>query len=273
MPGELISREQLERIIRRASELQTGERDIGDGLTEQELLTLGRDVGIPVRYVRQALLEERTRTITEPARGAWAWLAGPERLSAGRVVPGDEAAVERALARWMQEEELLQVKRRFPDRTSWEPKAGAFASIQRALGAGGKAYALARVREVAGQVTQLEPGFCHAELVADVQNQRKARLAGAGLLALASLAVAALGFAVPLAVISPLLYLQSALLGVAAVYVARRHRTHNERAQVALERVLDRLEHGEIRGDRTLPAPRDGTFVRIAEEIRKSFQF
>src|SRR5256886_2534968 len=89
----------------------------------------------------------------------------------------------------MEDEELLQVKRRYADRTSWEPKVGAFASIQRALGSKGKTYALARAAEVAGQVTQLEPGFCHAQLMANVQNLRKARLAGAG--ALAALATAA----------------------------------------------------------------------------------
>jgi len=42
MAGELISREALDRIIQRATELQTGERDIGDGLSEDELLALER---------------------------------------------------------------------------------------------------------------------------------------------------------------------------------------------------------------------------------------
>jgi len=59
----------------------------------------------------------------------------------------------------MTEEELLQPKRHFADRTSWEPKAGAFASIQRAF-AGKRRYSLARAAEIAGQVVQLEPGFC-----------------------------------------------------------------------------------------------------------------
>ncbi len=54
---ELISREALERIIKRAAELQASERDIGDGLTENELVALGKDVGIPAGYLRQALLE------------------------------------------------------------------------------------------------------------------------------------------------------------------------------------------------------------------------
>ena len=55
MGQELISREALERIIKRAAELQASERDIGDGLTENELVALGKDVGIPSGYLRQAL--------------------------------------------------------------------------------------------------------------------------------------------------------------------------------------------------------------------------
>src|SRR5262249_493106 len=144
---DLISREALERIIKRAAELQAGERDIGDGLTSTEVVALGKDVGIPDRYLRQAMLEEQTRIVPEAATGTWAWLGGRRSIVAHRVVPGERATVERALSRWMTEEELLQPKRHFADRTSWEPKAGAFASIQRAL-AGGRRYSLARAGEV-----------------------------------------------------------------------------------------------------------------------------
>ena len=59
-PAGRIDRTALERIIQRAAELQTAEREIGDTLTSDELLALGREVGIPVRYLQQALLEERT---------------------------------------------------------------------------------------------------------------------------------------------------------------------------------------------------------------------
>src|SRR5947207_7262797 len=176
MAGELIRREALERIIQRAAELQAGERDIGEGLTEADLLSLGNDVGIPARYLRQALLEERTRPPVEARGGLPGWLVGPARLSAQRVVAGEPVGVARALGAWMEQEELLQVKRRYADRTSWEPKVGAFASIQRALGAGGKSFALARASEIAAQVTQLETGLCHVRLSADVRRQRRQRL-------------------------------------------------------------------------------------------------
>ena len=59
-----IDREALERILKRATELQAGERDPGHDLTDQEVMALGREVGLPARYLQQALLEERSRVGT-----------------------------------------------------------------------------------------------------------------------------------------------------------------------------------------------------------------
>lgn len=267
MAGELISREALERIIKRAAELQAGAQDIGDGLTQAEVVALGKDVGIPDRFLRQAMLEERTRTTPEATRGTWRWLAGPRSITAHRVVPGERTAVERALNRWMEEEELLQPKRRYPDRTTWEPKAGAFASIQRAL-AGSRRYTLARAAEVTGQVAQLEPGFCLVRLEADVGRQRAARLTGAAVMVAGGWAVTGVltMLAIPLASV---LLLPGAALTMGAVLVARSHRGPNERAVVALEQVLDRLERGEIRAERALPPQHP--LERIADQVRKAF--
>ena len=269
MPGELIRREALERIIQRAAELQAGERDIGEGLTEADVLALGQDVGIPTRYLRQALLEEQTRSVVTGGTGLFAWLTGPSLLTAERVVPGDRGAVERALTVWMEREESLQVKRRYADRTTWEPRVGAFASIQRALGARGKTFALARATEVGGQVTQLETGFCHVRLVADVRGERARRLWGAALLVLWGAVLA--GVLPALGALAPWAAIPTAVAWAAALAVARRHRRENERIQVGLEQVLDRVEHGEIKPEHALPGPRVNTFVRIAEEFRKAF--
>lgn len=269
MAGELITREALDRIIQRAAELQTGERDIGDGLTEADVVKLGNEVGIPARYLQQALLEERTRTSVSEARGAFSWLFGPGQLWAERVVPGSRADVEQALTRWMEDEELLQVKRRFADRMSWEPRAGAFASIQRAFGGGGRGYALARAEEIHAQVTQLEPGFCHVRIGAVVTNLRRRRMAGGSaiggtgvMMTGAMMVIGAFGVAAlaPLAVLVP--------VGIA---FARAHERENDRVQVALEQVLDRLERNEIRPGHRLANPVNPV-ERIADEIRKTFQ-
>src|SRR3989449_2796776 len=175
MAGELIRREALERIIQRAAELQAGEQDTGEGLTDPELPALGQDGGIPSRSLGQALLEEQTRPPAEARGGVLAWLVGPGRLSAQRGVAGEPAVIDRALGTWMQEEELLQVKRRYADHTTWEPKVGAFASIQRALGAGGRRFALARAAGGAGRGPPLQSGLLHGEPVADVRNGRRPR--------------------------------------------------------------------------------------------------
>lgn len=263
--GDLITREALERIIKRAAELQAGAQDVGDGLTQKEVLALGKDVGIPNRFLQQAMLEEQTRTVVETRRGFWSWLTGPRSLSAARVVPGDRATVERALNRWMEEEESLQVKRRFADRTSWEPKAGAFATIQRALGAKGRRFSMANAGEIAGQVTPLEAGFCHVALVADVRPSRARRLqGGAVLFTFGAIFTAALAVTLGAVAVIP-----AAVLVPVSALVARRHRADNERVQIAMEQVLDRLERGEIRAEHALPAQHP--LERIADQVRKAF--
>jgi hypothetical protein len=275
MAGELIDRQALERIVKRAAELQAGEREIGEGLTQGELMALGKDVGIPDRYLRQAMLEEQTRTAPEVPAGFWGWLTGPKAIVAHRVVPGDREAIERALAHWMQEEELLQPKRRHPDRTVWEAKAGAFASIQRAL-AGGRKYALARIVEVTSQVVPLETGFCLVRFEANVKNQRAGRVGGGVAMTLGGLGVSAalLAIGLPLPAAEALSLLPGASLTLGGFFVARSHVAPNDRIVVALEQVLDRLERGEIRVEKGLPPGPGpmGAFMRVAEEIKKSLQ-
>jgi hypothetical protein len=170
----------------------------------------------------------------------------------------------------MTEEELLQVRRRYPDQTTWEPRRGAFASIQRALGVSGKRYALAETSEVRGDVEQLEPGFCHVRLAADVQYQRRRRVGVMSVLAalggLAATAMLGTGFPWLLAM------LPAVGFGLAAVAVGRRHRRENGNIELGLEQVLDRLERGEIKPAHALPPSRSGTFVRLADEIRRALK-
>ena len=107
-----IERAAVERIIQRAAELQAGDHDIGDGLTEQELLALGKEVGIPPGLLQQALLEEGTRAVAMAEQGFTGWLTGPKRVAAQRTVPGNGEEVQAALNHWMTNNELLTVKRR-----------------------------------------------------------------------------------------------------------------------------------------------------------------
>src|SRR4249920_327108 len=97
-----FDRGQLDRILQRAAELQAGERDPSEELTRDELLKLGRDVGIPGKYLEQAVLEEQTRLPAQRLEGFWDHSAGPALVSAMRVVRGEPAQVERILVDYME---------------------------------------------------------------------------------------------------------------------------------------------------------------------------
>ncbi len=271
MAGELvprkITREQLERIIQRAAELQAGEMDTGEGVTEQELLKLGSEVGIPGRFLRQAMYEEAAGG-AEVEHGVLSRWVGPRMLLAHRVVPGEKPALEQALAEFMTSEEAMTTKRRLPDRTVWERQKGLFAEMKRAFDS--DAYRLARAQDVSVQLNALEDGYCHAELAADVGNLREQAVAGMGVLAGTFAVGAAVLFVVP--GLAPLSLL--ALAGAVAFpwLAARAHRKKAEQIQLALEQVLDRLESGEIRSKPQLAGPRASAFMRIASEIKKSVE-
>ncbi len=245
--GDQIDRQTLERIIRRAAELQAAEHEIGDQLTEQQVLELGKEVGLPNRYVRQAMLEERSRLGASEELGFLTRWVGPRRIAAQRTLPGDEPKITRALDYWMTEGELLTVKRRFKHGTSWEARRDFLAAIKRSLGFGGRRYVLSRAQEVIGEVTQLEAGWSLATLSADLSNTRR-EYVGGGISVIGAGGVVtavgiALGFAIPVAAIP------AAVGIVAGAAVAASRRRVVEQAQVALEQVLDRLEHGEIDPD------------------------
>lgn len=266
MARDLITREALERIVQRAAELQSHEQDVGDGLTPGEVLALGKDVGIPARYLQQALMEEETRAGLEPERGLLAWLVGPATLRAARVVPCNRVSAESALAAWLEQDELLQIKRRYPDQTTWEPKAGAFATLQRAFKASGKTFALARATEVAGSVAPLEGGSCHVQVRADVSNLRRQRLAGvATLLGFGALATA---LAPVLGALFPWMFVPVTVSALIALAYGRGHRRDIERVHVGLEQLLDRLERGETRPDARPGGAGVSALGRIADELR-----
>jgi len=269
--GPRIDRGALERIVKRAAELQAGERDIGEGLTEPELYALGQDVGIGDRYLRQALLEERTRTATESERGPLIWLAGPRRVATGRTIPRPRADTERALHGWMTEGELLQVKRRYPEQTTWEAQGGAYASLKRAFGSRGRRYVLSRAREVAGAVTAVDDRSCHVQLVADIGNAFNEQVTGAAVLGASGLVGTSVALVV--GVMVPVAVIPAAICGALAFGVARRQRQRAAEALVALEQVLDRLEHSDAELERAagkLPAHQ---LARAADEIRRSLGF
>ncbi|HEX9728501.1 MAG TPA: hypothetical protein VGA37_08360 [Gemmatimonadales bacterium] len=266
-PDRRIDRSTLERVIQRAAELQSRETEIGEGLTEDEVVQLGAEVGISRAYLRQALVEERTRVVTRSPRGLGDWIAGPTSVAAERTVDGDAQHLEEAIAHWMTARELLSVKRRYPDRTAWEPRSGPMATLKRSLGAGGRRYALARAREVVSVVIDLGERRSHVRFQADVSNTRRTHLTGAAGMVITGAGLTAI--ALTLGVAAPIALVPVPLGGLVGFGVGRAGQTDAERTLTALEQILDGLEHGEIEVPH-LPARPPHPLSRIAEEIRRS---
>ena len=239
----VLDRAGLERVLARASELQAAVGDSPEALSEAQLLELGSEVGISPEHLRQALAEERGRGLLPAERGLAVFAAGASSIAAARVVPGTPASVLAALDATMQREEVLVLKRRFPERLVWEAQRGLVGGLRRGFALSGRSYHLAGATDVSAGVAAVDGTRVHVRLLASFVDVRTRRIE----LAIAA-AVAFLVASIPLRLmgVDPVLsWLPAALLAGAAVLATRRqYRRLLARAQVALEQVLDRLEYG-----------------------------
>jgi hypothetical protein len=270
-PGR-IDRAALERIIQRAAELQTAERDMGDSLTSDELIALGKEVGIPGRYLQQALLEERTRLGKLGAGGVLERVTGPSQIAAQRVVRGNADAVEAALLEWIDKNELLCVQRQQTGRITWEPLGGIQAAFRRstaAFGGGKRPFMLSRVATVSATIVPLEAGFSHVALSADTRGIRGEHL-GIGA-AMAGMGVAGAAALVTLGALLPIALLPLPVALGLGYGVMRRYGPALARVQLGLERALDSLEQGTNTLQRKLP-DNAGILGLLADEVRKALK-
>lgn len=254
-----LDRAALERVLARATELQARLADTPDELTEKQLLELGNEVGIPAEHMRQALAEERTRVVLPEETGVVGSWFGSTMAAASRVVPGTPAEVLAQIDSWMQRQELLRVRRRIGERLTWEARRDFMGSMQASFNLGGRAYGLTPAAEVGATVVPVDGSRVLVRLDADfgqsrVRNVRWAGAtaglgvtSGAGVVALASLS-AEPGALVIGAIVGSV---WTALAGLGATAIARAQRRKIARGQLALEQILDRLEHGEMRPSRS----------------------
>src|SRR5919201_1915973 len=194
-----LDRSALERVLARAAELQATDADPSEvTLTEEQLIDIGKEVGLAPQHLRQALAEERARVNVPDEKGGVARLFGPAYVQASRTVRGTPDSVLEALDAWMEREESLHVKRRFADRILWEPRPGFATEIRRALNIGGRGYHLSRAHEVAATAVAIDAERVLVRLEANLTNVRLQRIASGGVTtgsgALASGILVALGF-------------------------------------------------------------------------------
>lgn len=263
-----IDRAALDRVIRRAAELQTGEHELGDDMTEDQVLALGRDVGIPARYLQQALIEERVRA--EPAESRWLdRTIGAATVTADRVVMGSPDVQEQLLLDWMERSEHLVVQRHQGGRVTWEQMGGFQAALRMSAAAlsGGARAMLGRAGSVAATITPLEAGYCHVQLSAELRSTRAAYIGGAA--ALVSVGAAATMILAVMTAFAPILLVPLPAALAAGYAATRPYAGVAERTRLGLERALDQLER---RGSRPLPPPPPSMITSLVQEVRNALK-
>jgi hypothetical protein len=238
-----IDRATFERVLQRAAELQAASRDIGEGLTEKELLALGTEVGIPAENLRQALLEERTR-LAPPAPATMVdRIFGRADVTAGRVVPGTEETVARSVSRWIERDEHFVVQRATRDRVTYEPMsafAGALHRVVAMFDSRRSRPYLAKADLVSAGFVDLEPGFVHVTLSASIRSAR--RTVAAATFGMSALGVAAFVAITVMGAPAGLAAAMAAPFVVLPWWIAQLFRRVGARAKIGLERALDDLE-------------------------------
>lgn len=248
-PPRRLDRAALDRVLARAAELQTGSADSSDVtglLSEAQIIELGREAGMSPEHLRQAIAEERTRSVAPDDRGLAASIIGPARVQASRIVTGKPAELLEVIDAWMQGQESLQIKRRIAGRIVWEARRDILSGIQRGLNLGGRGYALTRAAEVSATATAVDQSKTLVVLDAGLSDHR-GRLAThtavwSGISGTAAVIGAVIGVMLPVAVI-PAIFVPPI-----AVAISRKAQANAViRGQLALEQLLDHLERGDHR--------------------------
>jgi len=256
IPGRqtLLDRQALERVLARAAELQGASAlpDSSDLISESQLQDIGNEVGLSPSTIKQALAEERTRINVPEERGLVAQISGAGFATATRTVPGTPRDVLATIDAWMLRDECLQVQRRFADRITWEPQRGLFGKLRRTVNVSGRGYYLVDAGQVSATVMPVDSTRVVVRLDADIHASRARRVGIGGFLAaMGAAASGILGLGLIVAHIPLFIAAGSAVIpfagGTFAAYrVARTHRGVLSSVQLALEQILDRLEHGEF---------------------------
>jgi hypothetical protein len=250
----LLDRQALERVLARAAELQgaTAMPESSDLISESQVLEIAREVGLNPATISQALAEERTRIHVPEERGLLAQVAGAGFATATRTVPGNPRDILATIDMWMVRDECLQVQRRFTDRITWEPQRGLFGKLRRTVNVSGKGFYLMDATQVSATVMPVDSARVVIRLDADIHQSRARRIGAGGVLGAIGLAAGGvLGLGLMIANIPLLIAAASTIIplagsGLGAYQIAKSHRTVLASVQLALEQILDRLEHGEF---------------------------
>lgn len=253
VPARTIMRADLETVIRRAVELSLSDADAQERLSEQDLVRIGEELGLPARSVWQALYERSSLTV-EPIAGE-RWLGTPI-VAASRIVRGDPALMRRRLEDYLVTQEYLTVARRASDELRLIPAEDTISSVARVFARPKRRHHLAHARRIVVAAHPLPQEEAAVRIEMDLSEQRlEHRRAAYGIATVTGVAAFAIGAAAGDAVLAGVagdigLVVSGTLAAIPSAWAAfagwaKRFRHQRAEAQLELDALLDRLETGE----------------------------
>ncbi len=243
--------EQLERVIARASVLQHA---AGEGeqrqLSEDEIIAIGREVGLEPEHVRRALAEFRAEALAPPAPEDHPLVCrffGSAHARVRRVMRGDPQNIHQAFERHLRAEERMRAVRLRGTSSVWEPDSSWMSKLTRALDLEGRGFELTQLKSFSIVTAPASPNESLVTLTADLTEARSEQIQGWGFGLLAALVGV---FVLPWALQSsgwiwlaiPVMAGAGAAIGVFSIQRAMESR--RRRAALLLEGLMDQLEFG-----------------------------
>lgn len=248
-----IARQDFEAIIRRAAELTLAESDTGEQLTEDEVLRIAAELGLPAHHVRQALYEQPT--LAAPERWHERWF-GPATLTEGRTVPGRPELLQSRIEEYLASREYLQIVRRRPSEITFIPADDPISRVARVFARPSSRFGLAHAERVVVAVHALPEQRTHVRVESDFSAERdRSARTGVGTGVFGGLvAGGALAAAAVLATTGPAEGVLAGLGMIAGMaggisagvrYHAARFRDRLDRVRGEIAHLLDRVETGQ----------------------------
>ncbi|MDH5373216.1 MAG: hypothetical protein OEX97_09755 [Acidimicrobiia bacterium] len=153
---DALSMESVERVLRRAIELQFDDEHGPDTLNPEHIERIAQEIGISSSHVRRALFEEATASEQVAMTPLDRFLA-PVRMKERTIVEGDLAAVANTVDTWLEKHEGLQKRRLHGHGIVWEKDPSPVASIRMGFGVGKGTGAMRSVGPVTNHLHSVEP--------------------------------------------------------------------------------------------------------------------
>ncbi len=245
-----LSPQAVQRVLRRAAELEKrppeGQSPSTTDVSEAELTAIAAEVGIAPEAINRALAEHRAGALAVPEPPSLVdRVVGPSQLVFTRTVGGAYATVRAAVDEFLNGQ-LLHMKRNLGDSQIWQASTDFWSRVRRVADMQKRVWLRDCEIEVATVALGGSQVMVRFTLRLAEPRRRRAWEAFGG--AAAGVAIGAAGLAAfhglpldALAIVGGGSVSASSLIGA-----RRRYHRDLERAQNALERFLDSLEHERV---------------------------